>query len=48
VPPAVVGDRGELVGVLSLDDVIYALVGQFQDVAGSIRTEQLVEHSLRP
>jgi CBS domain-containing protein len=44
----VVGDHGELCGVLSLDDVLYSLVGQLQDVAGSIRTEQLVEHSLRP
>jgi CBS domain-containing protein len=44
----VVDDHGDLVGVLSLDDVIYSLVGQLGDVAGSIRTEQLVEHSLRP
>lgn len=44
----VVGDHGQLVGVISLDDVIYSLVGQLQDVAGSIRTEQLVEHSVRP
>jgi CBS domain-containing protein len=44
----VVDDRNQLIGVLSLDDVIYSLVGQLQDVAGSIRSEQLVEHSLRP
>ena len=44
----VVGDQGQLVGVLSLDDVIDALVAQLQDVAGSIRTEQMVEHTLRP
>jgi CBS domain-containing protein len=44
----VVDDRGQLIGVLSLDDVIYSLVGQLQDVAGSIRSEQLIEHSLRP
>jgi CBS domain-containing protein len=44
----VVGDHGQLVGVLSLDDALEALVAELQDVAGSIRTEQLVEHSLRP
>ncbi|HVY79604.1 MAG TPA: CBS domain-containing protein [Steroidobacteraceae bacterium] len=44
----VVGDQGELLGVLSLDDVIHALVSQLGDVAGSIRTEQLIEHVLRP
>lgn len=44
----VVDDRSQLIGVLSLDDVLYSLVGQLQDVAGSIRSEQLVEHSLRP
>jgi CBS domain-containing protein len=44
----VVGAHGQLVGVLSLDDVIDSLVAQLQDVAGSIRTEQAVEHALRP
>lgn len=44
----VVGKYEELVGVISLDDIIDALVGELQDVAGAIRSEQLVEHSLRP
>jgi CBS domain-containing protein len=44
----VVGKYDELVGVLSLDDIIDALVGELEDVAGSIRSEQLIEHSLRP
>lgn len=44
----VVGDHGQLVGVLSLDDVIDALVAELQNVAGSIRSELLVEHALRP
>jgi CBS domain-containing protein len=44
----VVGSRGELLGVLSLDDIIDALVGELENVAGSIRSEQLIEHSFRP
>jgi CBS domain-containing protein len=44
----VVGSRGELVGVISLDDIIDSLVGELQNVAGAIRSEQLIEHSLRP
>jgi CBS domain-containing protein len=44
----VVGKHNELIGVLSLDDIIDALVGELEDVAGSIRSEQLIEHSLRP
>jgi len=44
----VVGTHEELVGVLSLDDVIDTLVGELKDVAGSIRSEQLIEHTLRP
>jgi CBS domain-containing protein len=44
----VVGRHEELIGVLSLDDIIDALVGELADVAGSIRSEQLIEHYLRP
>jgi CBS domain-containing protein len=44
----VVGDQGELVGVVSLDDAIDALASQLQDVAGSVRSGQLVEQALRP
>jgi CBS domain-containing protein len=43
----VIGERGELVGVLSLDDVIDALAVQLGDVAGSIRSEQIVERVMR-
>ncbi len=44
----VVGQRGELVGVLSLDDVLEALAGELQNLAGSVRNERLIEGSLRP
>jgi CBS domain-containing protein len=44
----VVGKQGELVGVISIDDIIDALVGELEEVAGSIRGEQLIEHALRP
>jgi CBS domain-containing protein len=44
----VVGQLGELVGVLSVDDVLEALAGDLQDVAGSIRNERVIEGSLRP
>jgi len=44
----VVGRRGELVGVLSLDDVIEALSTELQNVAGSIRNERVIEGTLRP
>jgi len=44
----VVGQRGELVGILSLDDVLDLLAGELQNVAGSIRNEQRLEGVLRP
>jgi CBS domain-containing protein len=44
----VVGQRGELVGVLSLDNVLEVLAGELQNVAGSIRNERVIEGSLRP
>jgi CBS domain-containing protein len=44
----VVGKRGELVGVVSLDDVIEALANELQNVAGSIRNERVIEGALRP
>lgn len=44
----VVGKQEELVGVISLDDIIDELVGELEDAAGSIRSEQMIEHSLRP
>jgi CBS domain-containing protein len=44
----VVGQRGQLVGILSLDDVLDILAGQLQNVASSIRNEQRLEGVLRP
>jgi len=44
----VVGHRGELVGVLSLDDVLNVVAGEVQNVAGSLRNERLIEGALRP
>ncbi len=44
----VVGTRGELVGIVSLDDVLDVVAGQLQDIAGSIRNERLIEGTLRP
>lgn len=44
----VIGEHGELVGVMSLDDVVATLAAQLHEVAGSIRSEQAIEHALRP
>jgi len=44
----VIGERRELVGILSLDDVLGALAGELQNVAVSIRNEQVIEGALRP
>ena len=44
----VVSARGQLAGVLSLDDVIDALAGEMQNVAGSLRNERRIEGALRP
>jgi CBS domain-containing protein len=43
----VVGARGQVSGVLSIDDVVDHLVKQLSDVAGSIRNELEVEQTLR-
>jgi CBS domain-containing protein len=43
----VVGDRGQLVGVASLDDLLSVLAGELQDVAWSIEHEQQREQALR-
>lgn len=42
VPP------GELFGVLSLDDILAGMAGELENVAGAIRSEQRLEHILRP
>jgi CBS domain-containing protein len=44
----VVGSRGQLVGVIALDDAIRVLADELGNVAGSIRNEQRVEGALRP
>ena len=44
----VVGSRGELVGVLSIDDVIQHLATQFVRLADLIRLEQDAELQARP
>jgi CBS domain-containing protein len=43
----VVGQQGELIGVVSLDDVLEYLAGELQSVAAAIRHEQRVERRLR-
>ena len=43
----VVGARGQVTGVLSIDDVVDHLVNQLGDVAGSIRNELELEETLR-
>jgi CBS domain-containing protein len=43
----VVGKLGELLGVLSIDDVLDALSAELGNLAGAIRNEQRVEKSLR-
>ncbi len=44
----VVGSMGQLVGVLSLDDVLDAFAEELMDVARSIRHELKMEGALRP
>lgn len=43
----VFGNRGQLVGVLSIDDVVSALADQLGAIAGSIRNERRIEAGLR-
>lgn len=44
----VTGSLGELIGVLSLDDVLDSLAAELQNLAGAVRNEQRVETELRP
>jgi CBS domain-containing protein len=44
----VVGESGELVGLLSLDDVLEAVAGEMQSIAGAVRNERRFEGDLRP
>jgi CBS domain-containing protein len=43
----VVGARGQLVGILSVDDVLDALADELSDVAGSIRKELTIESAVQ-
>jgi CBS domain-containing protein len=43
----VIGSRGQVTGVLSIDDVVDHLVSQLTDVAGSVRNELKLEETLR-
>lgn len=43
----VVGRRGELTGLLSLDDVLDTLVSELQDVVGAIQNERRIEGEQR-
>jgi CBS domain-containing protein len=44
----VVGGLGQLVAVVSLDDILEHVAGEMLEVAGSLRNEQLIESALRP
>ena len=44
----VVGQRGMLVGVLSLDDVLDVIAGEVGDLSGVAHNEQRIEGVLRP
>lgn len=43
----IVGDIDELVGVISIDDILALLAGQLGNIAGSIRAEQRFEQETR-
>jgi hypothetical protein len=43
----VVGSRGQLTGILSLDDVIAQFSSQLTDVAGAFSNEQTRERATR-
>jgi len=44
----VVGTRGELVGVLSLDDVLDYVASEMQNLSAAVRNERQIEGVLRP
>jgi CBS domain-containing protein len=44
----VVGVLGQLIGVVSLDDILEHVAGELLEAAGSLRNEQLIEAALRP
>lgn len=44
----VIGARDQLVGVLSMDDVLQALASEISDLVQAIRNQQRLERSARP
>lgn len=44
----VIGRLGNLVGVVSIDDLLATIADELANVAGSIRNEQRIEGALRP
>lgn len=44
----IIGARGELRGILSLDDILDSLAGVFDEVAGAMRVGRRTEAALRP
>jgi len=44
----VIGELGQLFGVLSLDDVLDTLAGELHNLAGAVRNEQRIESEMRP
>jgi CBS domain-containing protein len=43
----VVGHRGELVGIISLDDVLNLVAMEIQDIAGTVVNERRIENATR-
>jgi CBS domain-containing protein len=43
----VIGKHGQLVGIVSLDDILENFAAELQDLAGSIRNERRIEGTLR-
>jgi len=44
----IANDRGELSGVLAIDDVLAVIACDVQDIASAIRTERQIEGTARP
>ena len=44
----VVGTRGMLTGVISLDDVLDVIAGELGELSGAVHNEQRIEGVLRP
>jgi CBS domain-containing protein len=44
----VIGARGELVGVLSFDELLKVVAGETQDMVAAVRSERQIEGAARP